>query len=913
MQFNQGLRDWVRALALFAACTGVSGFGNTLYWGGGNTDITDGTALSHDNVELSGTWDGTTRNWATDSAGTTYAPYSDGAFIQWGWFTNMASASITLTTNASFSGMCGCMNAITNGYSYTFSVYGSGSATLTPVGNPCLINPISADTTRGIAIRLPVTGDALIDKTGFGTLSITADSDDYTGTITVRENYLSTGTTKLRGITNVVCSGRVSLPANSAYGANTFSYGAWNVGAQDSSPTDLVSDDLRVVLNNGAFTYSTRSRTFETMGSVDVETWGSIGANGGNASYLGGVLVLSDPAAGITRGSKGIGMLQFSATFGSDGIQTAIQVPHGLPTDTLLPWLYSSRSECMYVDSASGNTLMPVIPAYAETDLTQWTSLYGPTSNVRVGTNNTVTLSGQIGDDLTINTLAFLNRGKATVAMADGKTLCLASGVILQRAVMNGSLQVVSNGYLTAGTDHLYLTTQDTNAGGDLYIYSAMTGRYDVVTTGKGAAIHFRGEDANAYSGTTYVSFGTLYLNKTGGAIAIPGPLNIRFGGAVNATGYDNEIAPASDVTIEECGVLACRAQTFGGTVTLTGGTLILYNYTDVFDKPGTGLVFNGGWIGHRSSSDGTLSLQTDVRYDASSTMPAKFERYNTGNLKVQLTGGNRTFDVADSATLAADLPEMVVDTSITSATGESNGLVKTGTGTLQLTYTNTYAGATTVNGGTLRVSKIQAAAKSGLTAYSCGLTSTVTFPEPVAKDMVLGQRITGTKLKSGGSLILRVLNDYEVQTYDSHSTGISIDVEVDAVERGGTLGLGAATVNATGTLEVDAGIAITNAVTVNTDGVLAASGAGIGSLSVNGGTVRADVAAAPLAVTGTVTLDGAELEIVGEVPTTPTTLLTFTQSLTGTFAVIPENASVSYLANEIRIGKRLQTLLLIR
>ncbi len=912
MKFKQYSSRFIQSAVLMVGMAVWPCLGNTLFWGGGTNDIVDGTALSHDNAELSGTWDDTTKNWASDSSGTTYVPYADGAFIQWGWFTNTTSASIVLATNITFSGMSGCMNAVPSGYSQSFSIDSSGSSTLTPVGNPCILNPISGDTTRGITIRRPLSGDAPILKTGYGYMTLAADSDGYTGTLTVSENALNTGTAKFRGITNAVLSGRVSLPANSTYGANTFSYGDWRMGAQDSV-ADLISDNLRVVLNNGSFTYSTRSKTFETMGSVDVETWGSIGASGSTASNLGGVLVLSNSVAGITRGSRGIGVLQFSATYGLTGIQTAIRVPNGLPTDTLIPWIYSARSECMYVDSANENTLMPLIPEYADTDLSQWTTLYGANSNVRVGSNDTVTLSGLIADDLTISSLAFLNRGKATVAMADGKTLCLASGVILQRAIASGSLQTVSNGYLTASTDKLYINTQNTNAGGDLYLYSAITGRFDVVTTGKGAAIQFRGPAANAYSGTTYVSFGTLFLNKTGGAIAIPGPLVVRFGGAVNATGYDNQIADTADVTIEESGVLACRAQTFGGTVTLTGGTLLLYNYTDVFNKSGTGLVFNGGWIGHRSSSDGTFVLQTDVGYEASSTTQAKFERYNTGKLKVQLTGGDRMFDVADSSTLADGVPEMVVDTPITSASGESNGLIKTGDGILQLTYTNTYAGATTVNGGTLKVSKIQAEAKSGLTAYTCGLTGTVTFPEPVAKDMVLGQWITGAKINSGGTRVLRVLNDYEVQTYDGNSTGISEDAAVDAVERGGTLGLDTATVNNTGTLQIDAGIALDNDVVVNAGGTLDASGAGIGTLTVDGGAVKVDLASAPMVVASTIDLTDAVLDVVGEPTETPVPVISYSGALTGRFATVPENVSVLYFADEILVGRRSYSLIVVR
>ena len=60
--------------------------------------------------------------------------------------------------------------------------------------------------------------------------------------------------------------------------------------------------------------------------------------------------------AGITRGAYGVGTLVIIAQ--STGIpKCRVRVPNGIATDTLLPWIYTSRAEFMMADSANNNTL----------------------------------------------------------------------------------------------------------------------------------------------------------------------------------------------------------------------------------------------------------------------------------------------------------------------------------------------------------------------------------------------------------------------------------------------------------------------------------------------------------------------------------------------------------------------------
>lgn len=257
----------------------------------------------------------------------------------------------------------------------------------------------------------------------------------------------------------------------------------------------------------------------------------------------------------------------------------------------------------------------------------------------------------------------------------------------------------------------------------------------------------------------------------------------------------------------------------------------------------------------------------------------------------------------------------MVVDTAIVAGSPAGGALTKTGAGILQLTYTNSYAGGSTVNGGTLRVSKITAPAQTGLCAYTMQIPNVVTFTEPVARNMVLGQSITGTTI-SANRAVVRVLNDYEIMTSGGNVNGASTNVAVAAMSRSGNLGTGAATVNNTGTLEIDAGISLANAVTVNAGGTIVASGAGLGSLAVDGGTVSVDLDAGTLAVSGAVSLEDATLTFSGTLGDEPVTLLTAGTSLTGTFATVnnqPPYSALRYIDNSVVIAKDLPTLIIVK
>ena len=907
-----------QTLLVVAAMRPCAAGAQPLYWGGGSTDIAANTPLPINSALLTGTWNTTTQNWATSSMPGAYTTFTDGGNVQLGYYTNNANATITLAANAQIAGLTACMNRLpASTYNQIFDITATSAKTLTLAAPMSVFSVVSQDSTRGmrVAANVSLAGSATLVKNGFGSLTISSDCSNFTGLIDHTFGLLSLSDTSImKNVPRFDVKGRVVSASATSYGGNEFSLPSLRVVAS-SGANDKLGDAARIVLGRGSFDYRSAATSTETIGQVDLETWGILGSASGTA---GGVLTIADSTSGITRGNDNLGMALVPV--GSTGGNVLnIRVLNGLPSGTLIPWLSSNRSGFMYMDSADNNTLKQVAVSEAATDVTSWVGSYGASSNLRVGNDTNVSLSGTLTDNLTISSLGFFTKDATQLTLASGKTLTLDSGALAFKAGGASAHVTMANGFLTSGTDQLYLHAGDSNHSGSLYIQSVVTGAdMDVLKAGL-AGIFFSGSSANTYTGKTVVLGGTLSLSKPDHVVSIPGDLVVHNGGAV-ACANMGQFGATSAITINKGGILSFTDnQTLGGTLTIAGGTIFFPNLIITLNQSGTGLVFNGGWINQSSTGGGTLDLQTDVKYESSASTQARFERLNTGTYSIELDGGNRTFDIANSATLPEGVPEMVIDTAIVPGSPAGGALVKTGTGTLQLVGANTYAGGTTVNGGTVHVAMISAPAQNGLTAFTSSSgqdSSVVIFNAPVAKSMALGQVITGSTIHASGRTVLRVISDYKILTSAQNITGVSTNVAVAAMSRSGNLGTGPATVNDTGTLEIDAGITLANTVTVNAGGTIAASGASLGSLVVDGGTVSVNLANGALAVSGTVNLANATLNFTGTLDEEPVTLLTAGTSLTGTFATVnnqPPYSTLRYIDDTVVLAPDLPTVIIVK
>ena len=289
-----------------------------------------------------------------------------------------------------------------------------------------------------------------------------------------------------------------------------------------------------------------------------------------------------------------------------------------------------------------------------------------------------------------------------------------------------------------------------------------------------------------------------------------------------------------------------------GGTVVTTGdGTGLGYN------NQMTSLIINGGLL-KTSTSDchiwnitGGVSmtggeLQTNggvsTRRSTPSNGTGRRSRPTPAPTPPSFPGASICAEKAEltptgpSPLLTAPRPPTCWSARPSPTATASVGITKSGAGTMVLSGTNTYTGATIVNGGTLAVDGSLAAGS----AVAVG-----------------GASATGTPTLSGIGTVNGPV------TINDASGGAAGTLNPGAVGATGTLTTGAATIN--GTLTIDINGAALDQLTVN------------GNLDLTGSSLAVNELAAPTAG--------------------PHTIVTYTGTLSGTFASPPSGYTVNYVS----------------
>ncbi len=312
--------------------------------------------------------------------------------------------------------------------------------------------------------------------------------------------------------------------------------------------------------------------------------------------------------------------------------------------------------------------------------------------------------------------------GTGTVNMGDGTVLDL---------VANG--QSVGNAIVLNGTDRVRA-----------YQTATLTG----VISGTGALIsdQFSGgtlvlAGANTYSGGTTLAAGTLGVANnsalgTGGLAMASGTTlqaaaaNVMLANAVAITGNGTVDTQANTLTLN--GVVSGDSVRKTGTGTLVLNAANTYAAGTFIDQ-GTVQVGNATALG-----TGTVTMEnaTTLRAGAAGlTLANGFVLNGTGIIDTQ------AFDLTLSGTLAA---------------GEGGGIDKNGTGTLTVSGTGTYSGATNVNAGTLSVTgSLGNTATNVASGASLIGTGSIAGPVTIANGASIGAGVGGTGTLTVGALTL--------------------------------------------------------------------------------------------------------------------------------------------------------------
>ncbi len=402
------------------------------------------------------------------------------------------------------------------------------------------------------------------------------------------------------------------------------------------------------------------------LGKQGAGTWSLSGANtyGGGTFILGGVLSV---AAIADTGTSNLGQASGATA------QAANYLALSSGTLQYTGAGAASTSRYLWMDVGTGTF-----------DITQATGslTLSPTGgtvnhNLTKTSAGTLTMNGVIAGTATVNA----NGGTLILGGANSYsgTSTIASGATLQIGTAGttgtlGTVGVTDNGTLTF------------NRTDSVTVANVIGGTGGVTQAGSGTTIL---SALSTYSGATAINAGTLQLNTNSGSgagqLAGTPTITVNNGGtlALNSADVLGYTAGKEALIINSGGtvtnITTAGRVTIQNVVTMTGGVLT-----------GTGIGDVGGQYSFNNGAAGVVATS-----DASGN-PAVISA-----IVGPQAGGDTLFNVTRGA--ATPVSDLNVTGNIISF-GGGVGIAKSGTGIMTLTGTNTYPGATTISGGTLRI-----------------------------------------------------------------------------------------------------------------------------------------------------------------------------------------------------------------
>ncbi|GAU86300.1 extracellular serine protease precursor [Bosea sp. BIWAKO-01] len=854
-----------------------------------------------------------------------------------GW---SAAGRLTIENGGTASNVTGYVGNASNG-SGTVTVTGAGSTWSNTgelhVGNSGTGTLTIADGGKVTSTLFAYVG-SLSGSTG--TVTVTGAGSRWSSDDAIVIGYGGTGTLTIeKG--GMVTSGLASIGAGLGTGTVTVT-GAGSTWTNVNSLSVGISGTGTLNIENGGSVTSRNSFLGVSPGGTGTVTVTGTGSTWSNSEGItvgwegtgtltvsnGGKVSALTTTLATHSGSSGTLNLLGDATNGRGVLETG-QVIKGAGTATLNldgGILRATRNEADYLSYQSGFTQLTlgangVVFDSNGHDIAVSTILEGTGGLTKTGAG-TLSLTGNnayaggttvLGGKLAVGSDANLGAASGGLTL-DGGTL-LAGGFGTARAVTLGS---------AGGTIEV--------ASGQVFGHSGTISGAGGLTKDGTGQLALSG--TSTYSGATTVSAGTLHIN---GARAMSAASNYTIASGALLGVNDNlgtvtagSIAGAGQIRIESGSTLET-----GATHASTSFTGMIYDAGSI-RKVGTGtltLTQENSYAGGTTIAGGAISISRESNLGSTSGALT----LNGGVLQVTgttLTELNRAvvFGTAGGGFDIADAGNSFTLSQSFSGTGAFS---KAGAGTLLLKSTQSYSGATTVSGGTLRAGQVGSfSAASAFTVASGARLDLAGFSQSIGSLAGAGMVTLGAGTLTAGS--------------DNSSTGFagSITGSGGLTKAGaGTLTLSGASSYA-GSTQVQAGKLVVNgslasAVTL-AGGTLGGSGT-VGAISVGGGatvapgnsigtlTVSGNVAFASgsiyqvevnaagqsdrIVASGLATLAGGTVAVLAETgnyaASTNYTILTAAGGVSGQFANVTSN--LAFLTPSLSYGATSVTLTMAR
>ena len=460
---------------------------------------------------------------------------------------------------------------------------------------------------------------------------------------------------------------------------------------------------------------------------------------------------------------------------------------------------------------------------YSTTNQTDYSGRFATADNqaVRVDTNgqNVTFATG-----LTSPGGSLTKSGFGTLTLTGASTYTGDTTVLAGTLVLAGSINGGNGPTLTVNGDGASVSTLNQIGGSSVTVGNLLLGRFNENSNGtytlsggslstRFAYVGFLGRGTfnqsggtfstngnNLYVGQNPGSTGTYNLSGTGNLSTGPivvghtsdssGTFN-QSGGIVSTNG--NNLYVALDAGSSGTYNLSGGSLTTGltqvsdnnnvGTFTQTGGThttaTLALTGNDAASR-GT-YTLSGGTlnVGTVSSGDGGVSGTSTFNFDGGTLRPsASTTGFMSGLTTANVQAGGARIDTAGFNVTVA---QALVHDTTAGAPATDGGLLKNGAGTLTLTGTNTYTGATTVGAGTLSVaSDANLGAAGGVVNLSNGATLAIT-----GSAFTTGRTfnlVNNTLTPAGGGAIT-----YAGATVNGGTLGAGSQVLADATTLNGT------------------------------------------------------------------------------------------------------------------------------